>query len=133
MNIHLLSADGTFLLLVKEFTLSLLHSDWKARDWKRASCKNRVTWQLKWKKVHKKYFAPDWIARTFTKSPIQKTSNFFWKKVSMSFSSFPYYINVKLWKLVQTQQTRKEACVCGWNPVLLKGKYFVCWNIFLIN
>ena len=42
------------------------------------------------KKVHKKYFAPDWIAGTFTKSPIQKTSNFFWKKVSMSFSSFPY-------------------------------------------
>ena len=46
------------------------------------------------KKVHKKYFAPDWIAGTFTQSPIQKTSNFFWKKVSMSFSSFPYYINV---------------------------------------
>ena len=80
------------------------------------------------RKVHKKYFAPDWIARTFTKSPIQKTSNFFWKKVSMSFSYS--HNDVKLWKLVQTQQTRKEACVCGWNPVLLKGKYFVCWNIF---
>ena len=61
----------------------------------------------------------------------KKRAIFSGKKVSMSFSYS--HNDVKLWKLVQTQQTRKEAGVCGWNSVLLKGKYFVCWNIFPFN